>query len=69
MTRERVTEMRQIFSPKNPIGTATRTRAADSRRRAAGVVDLKAALNYINTYGLRMKQHENGSYEEGVAGM
>lgn len=61
--------MRQIFSPKAPIGTSTRARAADSRGRAAGVADLKAALNYINAYGLKTKQYEDGSYARGVAGM
>lgn len=68
LTRECVAEMRQIFSPKAPISTDRRTRAKESRKRKAGVADLRRALDYINAHGLRMRQNEDGSYEQSIDG-
>ena len=34
----------------------------------AGLADLKHALDYINTYGIKKKQREDGSYEQDEEG-
>lgn len=62
LTKERVAEMRQTFA-KGPIDRNRSKRIADSRRREAGLADLRRALDFINLHGIKRKQNEDGSYE------
>ena len=58
--------MRAICSPKRPVGRTGRERAQHSRDRVAVVADLRRALDYINKHGIKMKQNEDGTYEQGA---
>ena len=60
--------MRAIFSAKREISRDARIRAEDHSMLMAGLADLKHALNYINTYGIKKKQREDGSYEQDEEG-
>ena len=60
--------MRQAFA-KGPIDRDRSKRIVDSRRREAGLADLRRALEYINVHGIRQKQNEDGSYEPLEDGM
>ena len=60
--------MRAIFSAKRTVSRDARVRAEDHILLKAGLVDIKHALNYINTYGIKKKQRDDGSYEQGEEG-
>ena len=60
--------MRAIFSAKREISRDALIRAEDRAMLMADLADLKHALDYINTYDVKRKQHNDGSYEQDEEG-